>query len=192
MRKKYAKYDDKELLQLMRSGKEEAEAAFTEIYDRYALRVNAYCKTVLNSTEQAEDIFQETFLKFFQYASSEKSSDSVIGFLIKIARNLCLNVKRDAKQTVNFDNLDLPFLGDQSYEDKETGELIMLALDLIDAELKEVIIMRYFNDLSYKEIGKILEINEARARYLAFTGKQKLKQVLKPYFRDNIENRIKK
>ncbi len=184
MRKKYSKYSDRHLLELLAGTRKQSEAAFAEIYDRYALRVNAYCKTILDNDDTAEDVFQETFLKFYQFARSEKTNSGIIGFLITIARNLCLNAKRDIKHNISLDSIDLAFEGEQSYEDKETSSLVIYGLDLIEKEYKEAIIMRFFNDLSYKEIGKIMNITDARARYLVFTGKQRLKEVLKPYFED--------
>ena len=168
----------------MQGSRKESEAAFTEIYDRYAIRVNAYCRTILNDREKAEDIFQETFLRFYKYASSERKTGSVIGFIITIARNLCLNAKRDDKFTVPIEEFKLSVDNAGNYEDKEMSELLMMALDLLPSELKEVMVLRYFDELRYNDIAEILNITAARARYLVYNGKQKIKEILTPYLKE--------
>ncbi len=182
--KKYSKYTDKELLEELGKDKASSEAAFTEIYDRYGLRVNAYCRSILGSPEQAEDVFQETFVRFYQKAKSDSKAGSVIGFLITIARNLCLNAKRDAKPTVSIENFEMNFDLNESYESKESANLLTAALELLEDTYKEAMILRYFNGFSYKEIAETLEIKEARARYLVFNGKNKIKKILAPYMND--------
>lgn len=184
MVRKLSKYTDEELLSLLKGSRKESEQAFTEIYDRYALKVNAYCRTIIGNKEQAEDIFQETFIRFYQNVRVEHPKSTIIGYLIKIARNLCLNYKRDKKQTVSIDTIDYSIPADVSFEDKELNDLILFAIDLLDNETKEVITMRVFNDMSYNEIADTMNITPARARYLVFNGKQKIKQILDPYIKD--------
>lgn len=184
MKRKLSKYTDEDLLRLLRGNKKDSEEAFTEIYDRYALKVNAYCRTIIGNKEQAEDLFQETFIRFYQNVHVEHPNTTIIGYLIKIARNLCLNFKRDQKHTVSIENLDFSVQADISFEDKELNDLILVAIDLLDSETKEVITMRVFNDMSYNEIADTLGITSARARYLVFNGKQKIKQILDPYIKD--------
>ncbi len=184
MNKNLSKYSDSELVKMMEENKPEADAAFAEIYDRYGLRVNAYIRTILGNKQLAEDIFQETFIRFYQNVKSDFKKGSLIGFLITIARNLCLNAKRDKISSVSLDDIELPHQDSNEYENKEFTDLLAMSLDLLDNEYREPIIMRFFNDLRYEEIGSILGITAARARYLVFTGKQKMKQILNPYFEE--------
>jgi len=182
MRKNLSSYSDRELVEMLQGNKSLKEAAFTELYDRYGLRINAYCISILNNSELAADVFQETFLKFYQKAQSDKFEGSVIGFLVTIARNLCLNVKRDTKLTVPIEEFE--FSLDSKYEDKELADLVMMAMDLLDSNQKEAIVLRIFNDLRYKEIAGILDVTPARARYLVFNGRQKIKDILYPYLKE--------
>ncbi len=188
MKRDIKTYSDKQLVALMQESRKSSDAAFTEIYDRYGLRINAYIRTIVNDYEQAEDIFQETFLKFYQYARSDFKGGSIIGFLITIARNLCLNAKRDKKHTVPIEEFNFVFQDAVKYEDKEMAELVIMAMDLIGENHKEAMTLRYFNGLRYAEIAEILEITNARARYLVFSGKQKIKDVLHPYLKELTSN----
>ena len=187
MKNRFSQFSDKELVSLLRGGRKESEHAFGEIYDRYAMRVNAYCRTILNDRDLAEDIFQETFMRFFQKVRDDYQTGSIIGYLITIARNLCLNAKRDRKSTVPIDDFDFPQTETQSYEDKELMDLMIMSIDLLDFDTKEVLALRVFNDLPYNEIAEILNITAARARYLFFTAKDKLKNILSPYLKDNLK-----
>ncbi len=183
MKNNLAQYSDKELVAMLRGDRKQSEAAFSEIYDRYSLKINAYCMTILGNRELAEDIFQDCFVRFYHHARSNWGSGSIVGFLITIARNLCLNAKRDRKSTVPIEELELPVMAESSFEDKEVSDLIIMGLDLLEHDFKEALILRYFDDLRYKDIGDILGITEARARYLVFTGKQKLKAIMQPYLK---------
>lgn len=185
MNNRYTSYSDNELVKLIRGDdKKSSDAAFIELYDRYAIKVNAYCRSILNNREQAEDVFQETFIRFYQNADSNHIGGSVVGYLIKIARNLCLNQKRDRKNNISIDELDLPVNDSNAYEEKELSELLMMSLELLDNEMKDVLVMRVFNDLPYEEIASIMNITEARARYIVFKAKGKIKDILTPYFKD--------
>jgi len=180
----FSKYSDTQLVELLSYDKATADRVFVEIYDRYGVRLNAYIRTIIGDKQKSEDIFQETFIKFYQNLNPKMMNDSLIGFLIRIARNLCINAKRDSKQTVSIDNFQLPSFDNQSLENKEFNELLTMSIDLLDSELKECLVLRYFNELHYDDISDILNITSARARYLVFTAKQKLKKMLNPYFEE--------
>lgn len=183
----FSKYTDEELIKIIKGTKPDSDYAFSEIYDRYGIRINAYIRTILNDKQLSEDIFQETFIRFYQKVKSEYENGTIIGFLITIARNLCLNVKRDTKSTISIDDYDLIYQDNKSYEESEITDLLLRALDLLDNEYREPIVMRFFNDMPYEEIAEVLDITAARARYLVFTGKHKMKELLEPYLNELIK-----
>ncbi len=192
MKKNFKKYSDKELLKLIRSSdKRESDAAFVELYDRYALRLNAYCFTILNDRELAEDVLQETFIRLYQYADPSFEGGSIIGYLIRVARNLCLNIKRTKKDFISLDDYDLSQTYEINYENKELSDLVMISLDLLDEKSKEILTMRIFNDMPYSEISQIFNITEARARYIVFRSKMKIRNILAPYFENVPKTKIK-
>ena len=189
MKKNFTKYSDKELIKLLKGDKPDSDYAFAEIYDRYGMRINAYIHTIMGNRQLAEDIFQDTFVRFYQKVRSDYDKGSLIGFLITIARNLCLNAKRDKISTMSLDDMDMPSNDNDGLENKEFSELLAMSLDLLDNEYREPIVLRYFNELPYDDIADILSITPARARYLVFTGKQKLRKILSPYYNEIKENK---
>ncbi len=181
-------YTDKKLIRMMNGDKTESDKAFRIIYDKYSSRVHAYCMRILNNREQTEDIFQETFLKFYKNATEDKlKSGSIAGFLITIARNLCLNYKRDKKSTVSYEEFHT-MMTDNNDSDKEGKEemykLLTMAMDLINFELKEPLVLRLYDGLDYNEIARICDITPENARKRVFRAKQKIKEILEPYYKE--------
>lgn len=186
MKKKISTYTINELVDLLKGNRKESEAAFTEIYNRFSSRVYAYCIKILADKEQAEDIFQEVFYRFYQNARKNFSHGNVIGYLITIARNLCLNAKRDQKSTLPIEDFEYLIQEYQSYEETELLELIKISVDLLENEYKEPLILKVYNDLNYKDIGRICGITESNARSRVCRAKKNLRKTLAPYLRELI------
>lgn len=185
---KYTKYSDEQLLKMMTGKKPEIDAAFTEFYERYSSRVKAYCTVALNDEDQAEDIFQETFIRFYNNVHVDKTVVNVPGFLITIARNLILNYKRDKKPTVPIDDLNLYFDSGNNYENTELWELITMALELLEFKYKEAFILREMNNFSIKEIAEISGESVACIKSRVFRAHNKIMEILAPYLQDIKEN----
>lgn len=183
---KYTLTTDAELFQMIQSSNAAvAEQAFNELYSRYSPRIYAYCLRVVGDKDQARDIFQDTFVRFYNSAQHERTMTNVAGYLLTIARNLCLNHKRDTRPTLPLDDLELPAPAHgASYEENELLRLITLSLDLLDAEHREAFVLREYDGLSFPEIGEITNTSEATAKTRAFRAKQKLRQILLPYLKD--------
>ena len=188
MSRKLSKYEDEKLLKLMSGTKEEADSAFTEFYERYSSRIKGYCVVALNDEDQAEDIFQETFIRFYNNVKVENKVINVPGFLITIARNLILNYKRDKKQTVPIEDINLDFDNNNNYEKTELWELINMALDLLEFKYKEVFVLRELNNFSIKEIAEICNETVACVKSRVFRAHSKIQEILAPYLQDIKEN----
>ena len=186
MEESYKLKEDKELMVALaasESSQREKEFAFRELYDRYSGRVHAYCLKVVGDEEEADDIFQETFIKFFQNINGTKHQNP-IGFLITIARNLCLNYKRDKKNTVQIDKFEYMAYETQNYEDKELLDLVNRSLDLLEEDQREAFVLREYTGMKYDEISQTMGITAINARSKVFRAKQQIKKILKPYLDD--------
>ena len=93
MSKSLGKYSDAELVIAIKRSKQEAEAAFAELYSRYSQRTYAYCIRVTGNVEDANDIFQEAFLRFYDSIKKAEDVSNPSAFLLKITRNICLNTE---------------------------------------------------------------------------------------------------
>lgn len=182
----YANKTDDELVFLMKDEQPSVSGnAFTELYERYSSRVFAYIRRVVNDEEQTEDLFQETFYRFFRNVKATPDKGTIIGYLITIARNLCLNYKRDKKTTLSIDDIRLyDYKTNSDYEEAELVELLTMSMELLEMEYKEPLILRVYNGMNYNEIAEICNTTESNARSRVHRAKQKIKTILMPYLKD--------
>lgn len=175
---------DEELFELFTSDKATARAAFDEIYSRYSNKIYTYCKKILNDSQKAEDVFQDTFTKFYESAGDGRKMTNVSGFLVKIARNLCLNEKaKKSSQNVSIDDFQFAF-DDKSYEKKEINNIINMGLDALPEKYREALILKEFLDMSYQDIAEALGTTLPIIRIRIYRAKAKLREILAPYFEE--------
>ncbi|MCQ2254857.1 MAG: sigma-70 family RNA polymerase sigma factor [Bacteroidaceae bacterium] len=168
-------------------------AAFDLLLDRVKGDVFSYILVVVHSKELAEDIFQDTFIKIIMNLQEGRYTDNgkFVSWAIRIAHNAILDVFRKQKSQNIFD----PNYGDdmtrfsQSVFDNSKEQFIISKQVLKDAKnlmmqlpepQREVVYMRCFQDISFKEIAEItgVSINTAlgRMRYGIINMRKMAKQ----------------
>ncbi|MFN3780879.1 MAG: RNA polymerase sigma factor, partial [Candidatus Kapaibacteriota bacterium] len=100
----FEKYSDNDLYNLLSNGSKESELAFLEIYRRYSGRIYAYCRRFLGNKEDAMDVFQDTFIRFYHSAKEMRQMSNLSAFLLRIAKNLCLNYLRQKKHSLEVED----------------------------------------------------------------------------------------
>jgi RNA polymerase sigma-70 factor (ECF subfamily) len=170
---------DGELFTLLKSEKKTAGKAFEEIYTRYAQRVFAYCRRILGTREEAEDMFQETFIKFYNSRNDEREMTNLSAYLVKIARNLCINYRRNEKKLLY---KDMSAIVQENRDDKdELLNLIKMALELLPDEYREMFVLREYNGLTYSEIANVTETTIQTVKIRLHRAKEKIREILAPY-----------
>lgn len=171
-----AKLTDDQLVQSYAKGKPEA---FDELLQRHQSRLLAYITQQCCNAQIAEDIFQETFVKAIitiqngNYTGNGKFAN----WLFRIARNLVIDhFRRESAEGVfstddeNFDVLNRKELSDITIEDelvdlqiRDDVRRLIKALPFVQMQ---VLVMRYYRNLSFKEIAEItgVSINTALGR----------------------------
>ena len=180
---------DEQLMGLLCGGEDKA---FAELVRRYQNDVFRFCLHYLKNTESALEKAQETYLRI--YAAKDRfDQDRVFKpWMLCIARNLCLNeIKR--KKAVQMETLEAY----ASAAREEDGELSLEAADnpsealladerrkaLLDAmkvlndEARELIMMRYFEQLSAREIADVVETTEGAVRTRLHRALNQLREV---------------
>lgn len=183
MEKDFTQYGDAELFYLLNSDKSEAEKAFEELYDRLSARVYAYCRRFLGNKEEAEDVLQEAFVRFYQSADSNREMTNVPAYILRIARNLCVNCKRREKTTVSFEDY-MAVHHENREEQDELLNLIKQALDILPDDYREMFILREYEGMSYADIAEITDTSLATVKIRIFRAKQKIREILAPYLED--------
>lgn len=179
----YTTYSDDELLKLFYKSKYES-SAFSVLYDRYKSVVMSYSKSILQDPDKADDVFQETFIRFFKALKRKKETPNVPGLLITICRNLCYNEKRNQKNNVSVEDNHLHEKEYMSLENKELMELISMSVEFLSDKYRNAFILREFDGLQYKEIAEIENITTPNAKLRVIRAKKQLIKILQPYIND--------
>jgi len=141
------------------------EQAFLEVYDFYVSKLLRHVSYRLSSREAAEDITQQVFYKAWQYLMKGDKIDNINAFLYRIANNLLADYYRKSERNnISLDddldsNLERKIATDPSYSNSIDHNLatdqVKEALEQLKEFYRQLIIWRYFDDLSILEIAKI-------------------------------------
>lgn len=117
-----------------------------------------YCYTLTKDINLAEDIVQETYLKFW-LSLSYKDTNKELAYLYTIARNLCMDEYRKPK----LENIDTchELAGKPEYEPETRINHLLIedALEKLPEDLRELIVLRFVNEMSVTDIAKIVGIS---------------------------------
>jgi RNA polymerase sigma-70 factor (ECF subfamily) len=158
------------------------EDAISEIIDRYKKRVFDYIRNMVKSEALADDIFQETFIKIVKSLNENRyvESGKLLSWMLRIAHNQVIDHfrKNKSEAKVSYDNGDVNILNnknlvDSNVEDQmienQQHQTIRRLVERLSAEQKEVVIMRHYLGLSFKEIaektGVSINTSLGRMRY---------------------------
>lgn len=153
--------------------------AFDILLDRYKDKLFAYIRFIIRNRELAEDIFQETFVKAI--VTLQKGSYSCSGkfgaWLTRIAHNLMIDYFRQERNenSISNDETDYDLFNDKRFSDltvedemvnEQTLQDVRRLVNELPDNQREVVFMRYYQDLSFKEIADItgVSINTALGR----------------------------
>ena len=168
--------NDKELVLRYRDGD---VASFQILVDRYQNKIFSYVLMLVKDKQLADDIFQDTFLKIIRTikAGAYKEEGKFIQFAMRISHNLIIDHFRKAKRLPmvdptkeDYDMLDNARFMDPSIEEQmvteQTYDDVRKMIEFLPAEQREVLVMRMYDDMSFKEIAEAtnVSINTALGR----------------------------
>jgi RNA polymerase sigma-70 factor (ECF subfamily) len=168
----------------VRAQKGDAEA-FGEIYLFYYKKIYRYCSFNVTSNELAKDIAQETFLKAWRSLPrfSLKNGGTIQAFLFKIARNLIIDNARKKKpiQLEAYHEIESSENVEENILRQQHQTSVHVALAKLQDEEKQIVLLRYFEDMQTKEIASVLGIAEGALRVRMHRVLKKLKDLLPNY-----------
>jgi RNA polymerase sigma-70 factor (ECF subfamily) len=148
------------------------QSCFEKLIHRHKNKVFAYISLYIRDQALAEDIFQDTFLKVIQSVKSGKYSDNgkFISWVMRIAHNLIIDHFRRIKQmnTISNDNYESDLFNSKSFaEDNVEDDMIkgQIKKDIrnmishLPDDQREVVILRHYAGLSFKEIADITDVS---------------------------------
>lgn len=152
--------------------KNDDQLCFEQIILRYRDKVFAYIRHYIRDVALVEDILQDTFMKVFQSIKAGKYSENgkFISWIMRIAHNLIIDHFRMIKQmnTISNDNYESDLFNLKRFaEDNTEDDMIKRQIhhDIrkmirhLDEDQKEVVILKYYTGLSFKEIANITKVS---------------------------------
>lgn len=159
--------------------------AYGFLYDLYVARIYRFIFFKVSGKEEAEDLTSEVFLKTWQYLTENSTREikSFSGLIYQIARNALVDLYRakaarpefslELANNISIDDGRLAAI-DQSHEVKG----ILIALKQLKQEYQEVILLKYIEELSVKEISAILKKTPVNVRVTLHRAMTILKKIL--------------
>lgn len=170
-----------------------SNSALEVLYKRYERKVYTYILLMVRKPQLAEDLLQETFIKAINSVRDGKYSETnrFGSWLMRIAHNLVIDHFRHNKQYREVSNNDFPLdifstprFSDATVEQRMVYERVLYEvralIDFLPEDQREVVMLRFYGDLSFKEIAEItnVSINTAlgRMRYALINLRKLVKE----------------
>lgn len=163
---------------------------FEILYDRYSGLVYNKCYGFSRDEDEAKDLTQDVFLKLFVKLASFKGKSKFSTWLYAFTYNHCVNyVTRNTAKKFEKQSVDYKDIENLSEDEDDTSFLSMkvdklkVALELISPEEKMILLLKYQDFLSIKEIESALGIGESAVKMRIKRAKDKLRTV----YNDNLK-----
>jgi RNA polymerase sigma-70 factor (ECF subfamily) len=160
-------------------------AAFAQIYDAYAPRVRRFLRHQLGSGDLAEELLQRTFVKMIEALPRYESRGLPFGaWVFRIARNAVIDHRRTAHQAISLDAaVDRPSDGGDPVSAAERDQdraSLLAALDTLPPDQRQVLVWRFFAELSPAETAALMGRSNGAVRVLQHRALVGLREVLEP------------
>ena len=166
---------DERLVEQLRAG---SASAFEEIYDRHHRGILAFCRHMLGSHQEAEDVVQHTFIAAHRSLLADERQIALKAWLYAVARNRCLSLLRVRREHADIDDeaTVVPATAGLSAEVEGREDLRALLADLqrLPEDQRAALLLAELEAHSHQEIAVILDVNTAKVRALVFQARATL------------------
>jgi RNA polymerase sigma-70 factor (ECF subfamily) len=155
---------------------------FLKAYDELSDSLFNHCFFRVSDREVALDITQETFVKTWEYIAAGKDIGNIRPFLFKVAGNMIIDYyrkkKSDSLDTLQEAGFDVRSDDVERIVSSSEGKRALNAIGKLDAKYQQVVLMRYVDELSPREIGEIIGESENAVSVRLNRSIKKLKELL--------------
>lgn len=156
--------------------------AFGELYKEYYKRIYRYCKVNIYRDDLAADLSQETFIRAWKALPTfEQRKDGTFqAYLFRIARNLIIDLSRKKKEFTleEYAGLETDEDFTEQIDKKDELRKVKAALSKLEEFDRQIIILRYFEEMSHKECAKVIGIKEGALRVRTMRVLKKMKDLI--------------
>lgn len=144
---------DASLLERFQRGE---NAALVELFDRHNGRLLLYARKILGGDEVARDVTQEVWMRVLKLRERPRTIDNPVGFLLRIARNLCLSTLSRRRDHLSLESI--PESAQPADDERSAIEQIALAaLDDLPFDYREVLVLTVYCGYSTEETARMLD-----------------------------------
>lgn len=183
--------DDNQLIKKAQNGNNKAFEELVTRYDKLVLNI-AY--SYRNEKDDADDIYQEVFLRVYRGLKNFQSKSKFSTWLYRITINVCIEHKRKTNihgheslnKEINADGVtgaDLLLSDsktDKALHNSEISYLINSKVEQLPQQLRMAFVLKYYQGLKIKEISSMMNCSEGTIKSYLFTASKKLRDKLKP------------
>ena len=160
------------------------------LLDRYERPLVRYAQSIVGDLEAARDVVQETFITFLRRGPEGDTAPSndggarshVEGWLFTVCRNRALDQRRKQSRIIYMEQTDDRTSDEPGpglmLERKESAGSLLRLLDQLSENQRDVIRLKFQNDLSYREIAEVTKLSVGNVGFLLHTGLKKLRELL--------------
>lgn len=164
---------------------------FNILYDRYSAKVFGKCFSLLKSEARAQDAAQEIFVKVLLNLSKFSGKSKFSTWLYSITYNFCIDMIRKNKKNIGVLVDDINALGDEVVDEVDDADILETnvirlkkVLNEIPAGDKAILLMKYQDEFSIKDICGILNKSESAIKMKIKRAKAKFVKTYKEFYND--------
>ena len=173
---------ERELIEKIRAGDGEA---YFELVSEYRLRLYRKACSLLSNPEDAEDVLQEALVTAYKAIGKFRGESGFYTWIYRIVINKCRDFQR-SKRTKREEDIEpyQPVLSDErislekNLELSDDAEYLIGKINGLGKKYREILLMRYYDDLSYQEIADALDLNVGTVKSRLFKARELLKRAI--------------
>jgi len=182
---------------LIKNLKEGDENAFKFLVESYKGFIYNSCLSIIQNTEEADDLTQEVFIQIFKSIKGFKGNSTLSTWIYRITISKCfeylrfkkrkkrfsqiINLFRDDGSTIDIPQFDHPGV---QLEKKEDAKHLFEAIETLDQEQKTAYVLKNIQGLKYKKISEVMRKSTSSIESLIFRAKKNLKKYLEKKLND--------
>lgn len=155
-----------------------SEPEYNDAVRNYARNIFRFVFKHLRDKDASDDLVQDCYLKLWQNRSGLDAS-KIKSWLFSVAHNAMINYVKVESRKTGLDHAEVREMPTQHSPEFDLKEIVEKSLEELTPPQRSIILLRDHEGYNYKEIGDILQLNEAQVKVYLFRARQRIKDSIK-------------